>query len=163
MITFYLSEDDEERFYKHVFNKGEDVCWSWLIASDQDGYGRFFLNGRNIPAHRVAYYLATGNQPGDLKVCHICDNPPCCNPKYLFLGTSQDNVDDCIQKKRRRHLYNEDHQHNKYSNELILEIRESWEKCSDIVSSINQFAEYYNISGAVMRKILKDPNYRIIK
>lgn len=31
---------------------------------------------------------------------HICDNPPCCNPRHLKLGTITENMIDRNQKKR---------------------------------------------------------------
>lgn len=61
------------------------------------------MNDRPTPAHRAAYLLCVGNIPDGMFVCHSCDNPRCCNPKHLFLGTQQDNVDDCVAKGRHSH------------------------------------------------------------
>lgn len=60
------------------------------------------VNHKDIRAHRLAYMTATGIDPGDLCVLHRCDNPPCCNPAHLFLGTVADNARDAVQKGRRR-------------------------------------------------------------
>jgi hypothetical protein len=44
---------------------------------------------------------ATPIPPG-LFVCHDCDNPECCNPYHLVLGTASDNAQDREDKRRRR-------------------------------------------------------------
>ena len=51
---------------------------------------------------REAWELANGPIPDGMFVCHTCDNPPCCNPAHLFLGTPSENVLDAVAKGRWR-------------------------------------------------------------
>lgn len=89
-----------ERFWqKVVVNK--DGCWGWTGCVAPGGYGRLWLQGKTVRANRFAYLFLKGAIPDGLVVMHTCDNPPCCNPAHLVLGTDQENITDAIRKGRR--------------------------------------------------------------
>jgi hypothetical protein len=81
-------------------------CWEWQGNRDYRGTGRVgngtYHKGTSstVLVHRVAWELTYGPIPAGLFVCHTCDNPPCCNPAHLFLGTQKDNMHDCKLKGR---------------------------------------------------------------
>lgn len=93
-----------ERLWSKVAMRGEADCWEWQAGKSAAGYGRISVGGAkgsNQYAHRVAWALTYGD-PGESDVCHHCDNPGCCNPKHLFLGTAKDNMADKMRKGRAR-------------------------------------------------------------
>ena len=77
-----------------------DGCWIWLVGRDTDGYGQFRIGSRTLKAHRVSYTFFIGEIPKGSFVCHSCDNPPCINPKHLWLGDAKSNARDREKKKR---------------------------------------------------------------
>lgn len=88
------------RFWPKVAKSEPHLCWEWQASKGQRGYGSFSVNGRPHRAHRVAYQLAYGQIPAGMFVCHRCDNPSCCNPAHLFIGTCADNNRDKTSKGR---------------------------------------------------------------
>jgi hypothetical protein len=90
-----------QNYWVKVDVKGPDECWLWT-ANTVRGYGQFGvgpgLKRRHVGAHRVAYFLGHGVDPGALCVCHTCDQPLCQNPAHLWLGTNLDNMQDCVAK-----------------------------------------------------------------
>lgn len=90
----------ENRIITRTLKQGD--CYEWQGALTYNGYGRIGVNGKVQRVHRVAYELAHGPIPEGIVVCHRCDNPRCCNPDHLFLGTTQENVDDKVRKNRHK-------------------------------------------------------------
>jgi hypothetical protein len=98
LVPIALRPGDEERFWDSVERRGPDECWPWQRKTHLK-YGYFAANGRHYIASRVAWAIANGSSPDGL-VCHRCDNPTCCNPAHLFLGTVADNIRDMAAKGR---------------------------------------------------------------
>lgn len=65
------------------------------------GYGYKWYQGKLWYAHRLAWYLANGEIPKGMYVCHTCDVKACIRPDHLFLGTPSDNQQDAVKKGRR--------------------------------------------------------------
>lgn len=79
-----------------------DGCWVWKGPVNANGYGIIGKGGRSsgmLLVHRVAWEMLRG-PVGPLNVLHRCDNPPCCNPDHLFVGTQRDNMADMWAKGR---------------------------------------------------------------
>lgn len=114
--------DAVARFARFVVPGAASECWPFTGARMRKGHGCF--RGpwrRNMAAHRFAWILKYREMPGDLCVLRQCDNPPCCNPAHLFLGTRADNNQD--RKAKHRSAVGERAGNAKLTGPTVMEIR----------------------------------------
>lgn len=90
----------EDHFWSLVKQGEPNECWPWDGHFSGD-YGQYRRRGAHIQAWEFTHESAV---PRGLFVCHDCDNPICCNPKHLWVGTCQQNVADMNRKARHPHL-----------------------------------------------------------
>lgn len=84
------SSPTDPRFLAKVNKSGE--CWLWTAATDDDGYGRFWFNGRMVQAHRYAYERYVGVIPDGVGLDHKCRVRHCVNPAHLRPGGQVENM-----------------------------------------------------------------------
>lgn len=133
-----------ERFWEKVKRGAGHECWEWQAARNAKGYGRLTSGrGINLKAHRVAFALSNGGiVDDDTNVLHRCDNPPCCNPSHLFIGTAKDNTEDMIRKGRESsppRSFGESHHNAKFGEETARAIIKD-------TRTLHAIAEDYGIS-----------------
>lgn len=121
-----VKRNTAENFWAHVKRGADDECWEWQGCRNKLGYGRVGWNNVRTSAHRVAFQLTYGVVLNFIQhICHTCDNPPCCNPKHLFLGDARANMHDMMSKGRGFLGKNQGERHGKakLTEEMVREIR----------------------------------------
>lgn len=157
---------DEERFFNFVNKNGKqinyvnDKCWEWTGDIRENGYGRFWLNNKSVPAHRYSYELYFGKVPTDLFVLHRCDNPKCVNPNHLFLGTIKDNIQDMITKGRSPNQKGENNPAAKLTENDVLKIREIYATGEYLQKEI---AKMFNMPLSSINQVIRGKRWKHLR
>lgn len=123
---------------------GADGCHDWQSTLHRDGYGKFWFNGMQIAAHRMAYLLYCGEIPDEAWVLHHCDNRKCVNPEHLYIGDAAQNSQD--RSKRLRYACR------KLSAEDVNNIRDSYAEGS---LSQTDLADLYGVRQCHVSRIVR--------
>jgi DNA-binding XRE family transcriptional regulator len=117
------------------------------------GYGGIggMRNGKRqmLMAHRVSWQLHHGDIPEGLYVCHSCDNPPCVNPRHLYLADVRVNTADATTRGRMRR--GESHPNSKLTEERVREIRLRYR--AGVVTQA-ELAEEYGVKRNTISRIV---------
>ena len=102
-----LAVNAEDFWSKVDRSGGPSACWPWTGYRVPKGYGQVHAGRAKMLAHIIAAHLAglfgrrTFSDDERIEVMHIeCDNPPCCNPGHLCVGTHAENMRDMATKGR---------------------------------------------------------------
>jgi hypothetical protein len=77
-------------------------CLNWTgYIQRAYGYGQINVGGKALIVSRLMWELCNRQPiPPGFVVRHQCDNPRCCEPTHLELGTHADNVADRVERGR---------------------------------------------------------------
>jgi hypothetical protein len=100
-----LTNKDLLRFWIKVNKGNKTECWPWKGSKLLGGYGRFRIGPHLYLATRIVLAIK-GIQSNVLEVRHICNNPSCCNPNHLRLGTHAANMKDKVKIGRVKGVKN---------------------------------------------------------
>lgn len=156
LSTRIKTMDLSHRFWSKVATtENPNECWEWKACTDRYGYGQLTVQGRHHKAHRVAYELSNGEIPNRQIICHHCDNPRCCNPSHLFLGTHSDNSRDKVSK--RRHPFGARNGTTKLTESQVREIARIWNEENLTISVI---ARQFNVNPGTIHDIVNGRTWK---
>ncbi len=142
-----------ERFWAKVRRGAADDCWPWRAYKSDEGYGivRLPSSGKCVKAHRLAWMISSGTDPGIACVLHRCDNRACCNPVHLFTGSQGLNIQDMVRKGR----------HN--SRARVLSVQDAILIRGDLLKAIRAVAKKRGVAIDIVASIAGGKTWRHLR
>ena len=152
----HFNLDNARKRFLDKTTQGNNGCIVWVGSiGSHKRYGTCGLAGRHWLAHRAAWFLFRGEDPGKRVVCHSCDNGLCVNPDHLFLGSQNDNILDMEQKGRSNHPKGAAHGRAVLTWEQVNEIRERHASGQ----SARSMAKIYGVSKSSVLRIVNNKGW----
>lgn len=167
-----LTQKEIRRFWSYVDTRQgqgpQGDCHEWI--GHRARYGNITLSiggGKYIPfrAHRIAYFIHYGIDPGEHLVTHRCDNKACCRKEHLQLGDHKSNMREAAERHRMAagdengsRLYPERlkrgdaHHGSAVSDEQVLEMRNLY---ASTKVNCTELSKKYKLSISTVAKMLR--------
>jgi hypothetical protein len=156
-----MRKDPKEYLYANLDFQAPSGCWNWTGNKNDRGYGTFrnrimgdYMGFKKATAaSRASWVIHNGLIAANDWVLHKCDNPACCNPAHLYIGTPQQNVDDMV--SRERNSRGEDRPAAILKEADIREIRRLRGKRSDKHRvKVKELAEMFSVSPHTIKHVI---------
>ena len=132
-----------------------DGCRLWPFGTDQDGYGRFWVEQKEIRVNSLTCEVWHGPQPADaMHAAHTCGNVTCWAGEHLYWATPRENVLD--KNTHGTMVRGEQHHRAKLTEADVLDIRARYERRG---TSQVDMARIYGVSPATIYMIIKRKNW----
>ena len=130
-----------------------DECLEWPFARAGSGHGIY----RNTSVTRfICGVLAMRPLIHEEDACHHCDNPPCCNPMHLFIGSRADNMQDAARKGR----LNRDRYERRWSKLTPDQVRAARKEYAAGGISYGRLAKKHGVNKRTMRLAVTGESFK---
>mgnify|MGYP001593407743 CR=1 FL=1 len=77
---------------RNTYTVNENGCWIWNGKPASTGYGKTWVKGKTVNAHRYMFEKTKGQIPAGFQLDHLCRIPLCVNPSHLEIVTPAENT-----------------------------------------------------------------------
>lgn len=135
-----VREVENKRAKPIIIEIDKNGCWNCISHFPNEKRGGYIWVSNGSNKKQGLHKLVLGRKLGikiskDLGILtrHTCDNPKCCNPQHLLLGTPLDNTKDMKERKRAFWQKREDYK------EYMSQFQKNWADKTTVVNICNDF------------------------